>query len=209
MRGNDVGEIIKTVLKGLTITGKMGQKILQPAISAALNSAGFQADKEDSKIFLRPRLPVWRSKDNGNIEITKARRKIDIVVRLNRNPIALVETESDLNDLKFDGVTKRNGHYDVLSMARAANGEHFNSYKSLERMAAAAYYFYLSETAEDVLPSNATSRIEMVQSDAPCDHNPMGISLFLVTGSCRFRDAEILKPRLLSLGAQLISATYK
>jgi hypothetical protein len=69
------------------------------------------------------------------------RRKIDIVVRAGQQPIALIEIESDLNDLKKSGVTNRNGHYDVFSIAKSADGAYFDSYKPLERMAAAAFYF--------------------------------------------------------------------
>jgi hypothetical protein len=205
----EIGDIIRVALHGLTISGKTGQKTLQPMIAKAINNGGYCADMEDKGIFLPAQMPVWRSKDDGKIETTKARRKIDIVVRRDGNTVALVETESDLNDLKLNGITKRNGHYDVLSIARAANGKHFNSYKSLERMAAAAYYSYLNDISNGVSCLEATARIEAVQSDKSSDHNPMAISLFLVTGLSRRQDVEILTPRLLSLNAQLISAASR
>lgn len=72
---------------------------------------------------------------------TRARRIIDLVVYRSGSPVALIEAESDLNDLVNSGTTRRNGHYDVASIGRSANGANFNSYKSLERMASAAFYF--------------------------------------------------------------------
>lgn len=208
--GDEIGEIINASLRGVIISGKVGKKVLQPMIASAIDRAGYQADTEDKEVFLREKLPVWRSKDhNQKVEITKTRRKIDIVVRQSGQPVALIETESDLNDLRLSGITKRNGHYDVLSIARSADGEYFNSYKSLERMAAALYYFYLNETKSNLLPEEATARIEAIQSNDPSDHNPMGIPLFLVTGSSRSYDEAILKQRLLSLNASLISGISK
>jgi hypothetical protein len=201
---DDIAEIIMTALADLRFSGKVGQKLLQPTIAKALARAGYQTDLEDKEIFLPARLPVWRSKDNCEIERTKARRKIDIVVRHHNRPIALVETESDLNDLRQVGVTKRNGHYDVFSISRTAGGTYFDSYKSLERMAAAAYYAYLRESG-NLAPNDAADRIAEIQSNSSRDHNPMEISLFLVTGSNRSHDEPILSPRLLSLNASLIT----
>jgi len=205
-----IGEIIRTALLPLKISGKSGQKILQPVIADAINNAGYEADKEDGGIFLRAAMPVWRSKNTGAIEITKTRRKIDIVVKSKGQPIALIETESDLNDLKRDGITRRNGHYDVFSIAKSGKCLHFDSYKSLERMAAAACYFHLQQTmANELSPEAAVTLIEAISSDQPSDHNPTNIAMFLVTGSSRQQDKEILRPRLLSLNAQLISASFR
>jgi hypothetical protein len=205
-----IGDLIKTSLHNLEIRGKTGQKILQPRLVEALNNAGYQADKEDGGVFLSPFMPVWRSKETNEIEKTKARRKIDIVVRSAGRPVALIETESDLNDLNPLRVTRRNGHYDVVSIAKSNDGEHFESYKSLERMAAAAHYFYLREVTQRTLTTHElVTRLESIRSDSPTDHNPSQISLFLVTGSSRERDKEILSRRLFSLNAELISAVYK
>ena len=205
-----IGEIIQTALVELSVVGKCGQSIPQPKIASALTHAGYDADKEDSGVFLRAGMPVWRSKDTGEIAVTKARRKIDIVVRQNDRPIALIETESDLNDLRNKGVTRRNGHYDVHSIARASDGKYFDSYKSLERMAAAAYYFHLRESSKsDVTLKIAIDRISAIRSDNSADHNPMEIPLFLVTGTCRKNDREILSQRLISLNAHLIAVSLR
>jgi len=205
-----IREIIQAALVKLAIIGKCGQSILQPKIANALIQAGYDADKEDSRLFLPVGMPVWRSKDSGEIALTKARRKIDIVVRKNGRPVALIETQSDLNDLRNAGVTRRNGHYDVLSIARASDGRYFDSYKSLERMAAAAYYFHLKETSgNEVTQKIAVERISAIRSDNPVDHNPMDIPLFLVAGTCRKNDRDILDQRLFSLNAQLIAVSLR
>ena len=62
------------------------------------------------------------------------------MIRKQGSVVCLIETESDLNDLREQGVSGRSGHYDVLSVARRDDGTWFHSYKSLERMAAAAWY---------------------------------------------------------------------
>jgi hypothetical protein len=117
-------------------------------------------------------------------------------------PLALIETESDLDDLRLEGTSKRRGHYDVHSIASSEVGGPFSSYKSLERMAAAAYYHKHRDLGEA-----AVARLETLASNAPADHNPAGLELFLVVGRCRQSDRSILAPRLESLGAQLISVS--
>ena len=129
------------------------------------------------------------------------------MVYKNRDLVALIETESDLNDLRVDGVTKRNGHYDVASIAKTKDGTHFNSYNSLERMASAAFYWsVLRGTGRYPSPLDAVRMLEGVMSDDSKDHNPGQVPLFLVSGLCRRQDPVILSRRLESLGAQLICA---
>ena len=209
MKSEDIRKAIQSALSKISIVGKLGSNILQPAIASAIRNAGFEVDEEDDAFFLSPRLSVWRSKDTNETEKTGTRRQIGIVVHGNGRPIALIETESDLNDLKRDGVTRRNGHYDVLSIARNADGASFNSYKSLERMAAAAFYHHLQDQGFDMAPELAERAIGSIRSNEPRDHNPAGLALFLVTGFCRQMDKKILQPRLSSLNAELISAIVR
>ena len=103
---------VKEAVSSLKVLDKSGQSILQPSIRDHLNQLGFEVDVEDTGLFLRPGLSVWRSKDTREIEGTAGRRKIDLVVRQNGKVVGLIETESDLNDLRRVGVTRRNGHYD-------------------------------------------------------------------------------------------------
>jgi len=183
---------------------------LQPTLAIALREAGFTADEEDQRQMLAPGMPVWRSKDDSTIEPTAGRRRVDIVVYRDSTPIALVETESDLNDLRSTGVTHRNGHYDVWSIARSAAGTHFDSYKSLERMAAAAFYWYqFRETGRYPSVEEATRSLELVRSNEIAAHNPGHLALFLISGNCRAHDQAVLAPRLHSLGAHLVCVSVK
>jgi len=195
---------IKKAFKGEYPPGEKIGTSLERAVGEALTSEGFRVDYQDRSGFLGYGLPVWRDKNSGEVELTNGRRRIDIVVYDNDNrSVALVETESDLNDLKRSGVTNRNGHYDVFSIARDSTGEHFHSYKSPERMAAAAFYRWTREVrgAEE---SEMKQMLEKLSSDDPAAHNPLGLGLFLVTGYCRPTDREILAPRLRSLNASLL-----
>jgi len=123
----------------------------------------------------------------------------------------LIEIESDLNDLVQSDVKRRNDHYDVASIGCSADGQYYNSYKSLERMAAAAFYFCRYKTV-GLYPDPATGVAELtaLRSNDPADHNPLQLPLFLVTGTCRtgmpIDDRSILEARLKSLGAELIVA---
>lgn len=204
---NIVADTIRGCLAGLSPSGKAGKSLLQPTIANALRSAGFVADEEDSEQLLRSGMPVWRSKDDGTVVPTKGRRRVDIVVYRDGNLVALVETESDLNDLRVAGVTRRNGHYDVASIAKDADGRYFDSYNSVERMAAAAFYWSALHSAGFYpSPQQAVSMLEVVASDESIHHNPTQIPMFLVCGSCRRQDPGILSRRLASLGARLICA---
>lgn len=194
----EIQQIEDIILEGtedLGVSGKIGRRLLQPRISEVLKSKGFDVDVEDTRGFLSAGLAVWRDKENGQIAETPGRRRIDLVVRRDDKVVALVEAESDLNDLRETGVSRRSGHYDVFSIARGAEGNWFDSYKSLERMATATF--------------NATGQsigdLEKVVSDSQAVHNPLGIGVLLVTGSSRSLDRRVLAPRLESLGARLIS----
>lgn len=128
--------VVRDALRGLNASGKPGRELLQLAISSALSSAGNVADQEDFREFLGRGMYPWRNKDTGLAEPTADRRRIDIVVYGTGSPVALIETESDLEDLRAPGiVNRRNGHYDVHSLASNAAKAPFKSYKSLERMA--------------------------------------------------------------------------
>ncbi len=197
--------LIGSAVAEIPISGKCGRDILQGAIARHLEGSGLTADTEDTRQLLRAQMPVWRSRDSGAVEPTSARRKIDIVVYSGAIVVGLIETESDLNDLRAVGTTRRNGHYDVFSVARAANGAHFDSYKSVERMASAAFYHW-QQTKNGVYPSpqHGVTLLEGIRSNAASDHNPSGLTLILVSGMCRAGDASILRRRLISLGADLL-----
>ncbi len=201
---------IADVLRPLTIAGnfKTGISQLQPQIAARLRAEGLIADEEDSRQFLKSRMPVWRNKDDNEIVPTRARRKIDIVVYDNDELVALIETESSLDDLRVDGVSSRRGHYDVFSIARDENGHWFHSYNSLERMAAAAHFYHHSLTVGTYPTSDeGIQMLESLQSDKIETHNPAGIPMYLVSGKVRDRDPEIIEKRLSSVGAVLMCAT--
>ena len=152
-------------------------------------------------------MPVWRSKESDGVTPTKRRRRVDIVVYRGEQLIAMVETESDLNDLRKEGVTRRNGHYDVASIARGDDGAYFNSYKSLERLAAAAFYWHVQHVSGNYpSPDQAVAMLDQISSDDPGIHNPGSVPLFLVSGFCRQQDPVILDRRLKSLAAVLICA---
>jgi len=204
-----IQQCMLSILAPLSIEGKTGKKLLQPMIAEGLERAGYVVDVEDTLGYLPPSLPVWRRKDTGEIEPTAGRRRIDIVVYKNASPIALVETESDLNALRESGYSKGSGQYDVFSISRSGSGEWFNSYKSLERMASAVHYNSRTLDTESKIKSrpNGVHSLECIQSDAPTIHNPHSLPLFLVTGTCRERDPRILLPRLRSLDATLVCAS--
>ncbi len=202
-----VATVIQNCLRGMKIVGKSGQSRLQPTVITALQEAGFNTDKEDTRKFLQARVPVWRSKDDHAVVPTSGRRKIDIVVYKNNRLVALVETESDLDDLQELGVSGRKNHYDVASIASNSDGCHFDSYNSLERMATAAFYYSVFlATSHWPLPAEGTALLETIRSDAPSIHNPANVAMFLVSGRCRAMDRPILQRRLKSLDAKLLCA---
>lgn len=192
-------KLIRSGTAGISVSGKVGKSKLQPRIAQVLTAAGYDVDVEDMSGFFPAGLPAWRDKSNGQIVETTARRRIDLVIRKQGSVVCLIETESDLNDLREQGVSGRSDHYDVFSLARRADGTWFDSYKSLERMAAAAWY----------ATGHRQAPLAELKSDLPEEHNPSGIGIVLVTGSSRAMDRRILAPRLKSLGAYLISVVAK
>ena len=194
----DANSIIQLIRRGtadIPVQGKVGQRLLQPKIAQVLTAAGYDVDVEDARGFFPPGLPAWRDKQSLEVVATPGRRRIDLVVRRNEEVVALIETESDLNDLREHGVSGRSGHYDVFSIGRRSDGTWFHSYKSLERMASAAWY----------ATGRSQATLQELKSEAQLVHNPLGLCLVLVTGSSRGSDRRILAPRLKSLGASLVS----
>jgi hypothetical protein len=113
-----------------------------------------------------------------------------------------------LNDLQLSGISNRNGHYDVYSIAKSASGQFFHSYKSLERMAAAAaYHHLLTHDHTYPLPEYAAKHLEAISSNDPLRHNPSSMPMFLITGSCK--KSEILDARMKSLDAEMICKCEK
>ncbi len=202
---SEITHVISNWAATIQVSGKSGKRLLQPTLAFALREAGFTADEEDQLGLFRPGMPAWRSKDSQEVEPTPGRRRVDIIAYRDAMPVALLETESDLNDLRSAGTTRRSGHYDVWSISRGADGFHFHSYKSLERMAAAAFYWALHQrTGRYPSASEAVKALDGIRSDECNDHNPGRVPLFLISGSCRPQDRSILGPRLRCLGARLI-----
>jgi hypothetical protein len=178
---------------------KGGRDLVQPAIQRALKEAGYVVDYEDSCCFLRAGMPVWQLYSSGAhiVDATAGRRAIDLVVYgpNNRSPVALVEVESDLANMGSKA------GYAVASIAYDARGQPFDSYKSVERMAAAVQ-FWAMQQASGRYPTSAegVGRLQAIRSDSPADHNPTGISLLLVCEVANQKHVELLKPRLESLG---------
>lgn len=200
--------VVQSVASAVRCEGKLGRRLLQPSIAAALKAASFEVDQEDQRGFLASGMSPWRSKDTGLPEITTSRRRLDLVVYIQDRPIALIETESDLDDLRPPGVVnRRSGHYDVHSISSDAQGRPFESYKSLERMAAAAFYAAVAQSSGSYpSPAEGCRLLEGIRSDAPDEHNPHALLLVLVSGRVRANDPSLLEPRLKALGAYLVAA---
>lgn len=198
--------LVQQTLSRVDTTGKAGRRTLQPGIAAALRAAGFNADEEDKGLVMATGMYPWRAKETGLPEPTASRRRIDVVVYHAEQPIAFIETESDLDDLRPPGTTnRRNGHYDVHSIAKGVDGKSYESYKSLERMAAAAFYWaHAKSTGTYPSPQLGLTLLEAIRSNGAPEHNPAGLLLVLVSGRCRTQDPAILAPRLNSLGAHLL-----
>lgn len=203
-----IRDAIKIALHTVQSSGKTADKILKPAIAQSLKAQGFGADQEDTRGMMERGLPVWRSKDSGEIESTSGRRRVDIVVysKNGYDLIGLIETESDLDDLRPSGVVnRRSGHYDVYSIAGQENGSFFESYKSLERMAALVFYRSSRMRSDrDFSPMNVVQDLEQVRSDSRTAHNPTNVPLFLVSAQCRKSDLEMLDARCRSVGAEVL-----
>ncbi len=206
-----VRTIIRAVIDPIHVSRdqKIGRSVLQPRLAEAFKAHGLRADLEDGRQMLQSGMRVWRSRDDSKTVETVGRRRIDIVVYDQADLIALVEIESDLDDLVTGGTKNRSGHYDVYSIARSGAGMWFDSYKSLERMAAAAFYRAASLSAGRYPgPDEGEDALRRIKSDVCAEHNPLAVPLFLVTGRCRPSDPAILKARLDSLGAELHSASF-
>jgi len=178
---------------------KGGNNRVDPAIQYALESAGYDVDSKDSRRFLRARMPVWQRYSSGGyiVDPTAGRRIIDLVVYDPNSgiPIALVEVESDLAHMGT------NGDYAVASIAHDARGQPFNGYKSVERMAAAAQFWAIAQaTGKYPTPAEGVERLKAIRSDRPAEHNPTGISLFLVCHVASQKHVRLLQRRLDSLG---------
>lgn len=127
MPGQDrhrIRELVRAALKPIEVSGKMGESVLKRTVADVLRGAGFTPDVEDKAQLLREGMPVWRTKDSGLIEETRGRRRIDIAVYHGDELAGLIETESDLDDLRENGVSTRSGHYDVFSIAQSREGSH-------------------------------------------------------------------------------------
>lgn len=207
MDRDTIKTILTDYLSGKNYSGKVGSKLLQPEIANELQKAGLIVDCEDSKNWLQAKIPVWRSKDTGLVVETKQRRRIDIVAYdVNQQLVALIELESDLDDLREEGVSKRSGHYDVWSIARNHRGDYFDSYNSIERMAVAAYALYMTNR-DCIYPTSdhICNELVSISSKDKEVHNPLQVPMFLVAGRTRDKDCGILEPRLKSLGTTLLS----
>lgn len=204
----EIETAIRHAIRSTPSAGKTGKSHLESAVAHALRNLRLEVDPQDGKQFLRGGMPAWRSKETRTVESTAARRLIDVVAYDAARPVALVEVESDLDDLRSDGgITRRSGHYDVFSISRRADGAFFDSYKSLERMATAAFYWHqLRTTAQYPSPVQAELSLGAIASDNPADHNPEGLAMFLVVGRARPHDPAILDARLRSIGARLVTA---
>jgi len=179
---------------------KSSEAILAPAISAAIRQAGYLVDEKDSRGILPSGVPVWRYPEG--IEQTTLRRKIDIVVYDGDTVAALIESEDDIADVRFDG---KHARYFVQSLAMSMSGNSFSSYKSVERMAVAAYG--LATGFENIL-----NRLSNLQSDELEKHNPKKIPMFVVLacgwGRARTRErAALLEARLKTLGTRIITGS--
>jgi hypothetical protein len=203
----EIEKAIRSVFSSAPTSGKTGKSHLESAVAGALSGLGLSVDQFDARQFHRPGMPAWRSRDTGEIEPTTKRRIIDVVAYDSNDPAVLVEVESDLDDLQANGGTsRRNGHYDVFSIARSANRTFFDSYKSLERMATAALFWHrMRTTGAYTAPTDAAVLLDSLSSDDLTDHNPSGLPMFLVAGRCRPHDPGILEARLRSLGARLLA----
>lgn len=204
-----IDQLILATLGKVTGSGKLGDRVIDPAIAAALTHAGYAIDPKDRGQILAPGLPVWRDKATGTIVPTPRRREIDIVALADGAPVALIEIESDLDDLRATGITNRNGHYDVHSIARRADGRYFNSYHSLERMAVAATVLARRAANRSTTNEAVLTHLDGISSNDPAYHNPLRLPLFLAVGSARRSDPGILDSRLRSLGATLIVRKFR
>lgn len=206
MSCRDVQEIIEPIVRRFP-AGEKKQKQMTDALVGVLQSSGYLVDPQDRGHFFDSGLPAWRSKHDDLVVETLTRRKIDLVVYESEQIKALIEIESDLNDLREVGVSKRGfpNNYDVFSIAKDKNGSWYHSYHSLERMAVAAFCYSEKASGRPISSHSTLVRgLECICSDRPDLHNPANIPIILVSVKCRSKDARILAPRLHSLNAKLL-----
>ena len=206
MTSQELAGIIRNGTTGMAPSGrtKIGDAVLKPHIAQALQKQGLEADVEDSRAFMMSGLVAWRNTEDEEMPKRAGKLRPDIVVYRGGKVCGLVEIESDLNDVKENRINKRNGHYDVLSIARNAREDYFYSYKSLERMAVAVFGESMRQAGQIVTPEQVIARLQTIKSDSDKDHNPLGLGIVLVTGYCRQKDLDILEERRQSIGAIIL-----
>lgn len=196
--------LCETTIRGVvdrhvyTPGAKSSESTLTRSIASALADAGFDVDEKDRKCLIPPGVSVWRY--GSWIEPTARRREIDMVIYKDGSLVALLESEEDINDVRRDLVAAR---YFAQSIASKADGSHFHSYRSLERMAVAAAIVAHG-------PAGVVTRLEQLRSDSIDEHNPRRVPMFLNL-ACGRNDSgtpwrsEILRDRMESLGCKLIA----
>ena len=177
---------------------KSSESTLTRDLASALRNAGFDVDEKDRRCLIPSGVSAWRY--GSWIEPTTRRREIDMIIYKDGSLVSLLESEEDINDVRRDLVPAR---YFAQSIASKANGSHFHSYRSLERMAVAAAIVAHG-------PTDIVGRLEKIRSDSIEDHNPLRVPMFL-TLACGKNDSgtpwrsEILHERMESLGCKLIA----
>jgi hypothetical protein len=200
----DLATIIFNAIPEWQPGAKKGDSVVHPEVLLALTQAGYDVDNKDSRCFLQKRMPAWQRCSNGgyNVECPIGRLQIDLVVYDRSDlsiPVALVEVESDLADMG----TK--GDYTVASIAKDAEGQPFDGYKSVERMAAAVQFRAMEEAIGHYpTPLEGLQRLQAIRSDDLTEHNPVGMSLFLACYKAERKRVQLLQRRLDSLGVQLL-----
>ncbi len=193
---------------------KEGEAKVCRVVGGALTKAGYFVDEKDREHFLAAKMRIWQrySPEGLIVEGTARRRIIDLIVYDNTNartPLALVEVESDLAHMSSTTNRFSKNCYAVASIARDAAGQPFNSYNSVERMAAAAQYWAMKQSSDRYPePAEGQGRLQAICSDSPAEHNPTNICLVLVSHFAKRAHAESLKPRLKSLNMGLIVGTW-
>ncbi len=177
---------------------KTGSRVLHPLILQRLNDNGLDATKEFRELNVHG--PAWRYwKSEEIVPAPAGWKSVDVKVTYQGAIVALVEIESDLDDLPANPgeyPRNRNGSYAVKSLARNKGGDSFESYHPLERMAVAAIAW--AGQASDA------HSMAQIKGNSPAVHNPSGLPLFVAVERCRSNDLVILKPRLLSLKAEIL-----
>lgn len=143
--------------------------------------------------------PLWRRRSTGEPVVAPGSSRIDFVLRDGNDEVAaLVEIESDVDDIKAAQTRGGSRNYFVQSIAKNGAGLPFESYHSLERMAVACLRLAGNETS--------VAALEAIHSDRVQDHNPLKLPLFLVNTAGREQSSlmGVLDKRLQSLDATAI-----